>query len=603
VNKEVGKLRPSQVITTFGPGAIVDLPDYSVIMGGINKWLDNDMLRYSTDIDEPRLTKKLRIDRIRSIPVPSESAGIGTLPAYRFPEYHVCPNCKRLGTSKNFDFTEEDGVLYCQNRHKKDQNPCEKIKTHPVRFLTACSNGHIDDFPWGFYLHAEHDKKYDHKKCHLYLEDSGKTGSIKDLVVTCTTCEGIERTMNDAFSKHVLPKCQGRRPWLGLNNMQEQPCELENKLLLRGASNLYFPILESSIVIPFQDNPLEDLLANEIDLKNEGLVSDFNIFSTVVSFNKKLKHYSVDQLWSIAQRFKNNSIDEKDLLMPEWDAITSGQNQLDNKDFEVEVQETPSKYKSLISKLIRVKRLKEVMVLKGFTRINPTPDASLRLSGEQNNDDDSNELTAAPLSDTTLDWLPGVESFGEGIFLAINEAALKDWENENEEYAKDLKIAHKNHFIDRKIPEDSIPPFPGIRYVMLHTLSHALMRELCLHSGYSSSALKERIYSDSEKGMAGILIYTATVDSEGSLGGLVELGKTQQFESVISRALSAAKYCSGDPLCAEQASENMQDVNGAACHSCMLMSETSCEKANRYLDRSVLVPTVATLAREFFKDD
>ncbi|TFD99518.1 DUF1998 domain-containing protein [Jeotgalibacillus sp. R-1-5s-1] len=601
MKKEVGKVRPSQFITTFGPGSIVDLPDFSVIMGGINKWEDYTTLKYSFDIEEDRLKRKLRINKIKSIPVTTDSKGIGTLPAYRFPEFHVCPNCRRLGSGGNV-FTEIEGVLYCQNRHLEGKPSCEKIKTHPVRFLTACKNGHIDDFPWGFYVHNK-GNKYDPSKCRLYLEDSGTSGSLKDLIVTCTTCE-VKKSMNDAFNEKALPKCSGRRPWLGAHNRDEEACEADRKVLMRGASNLYFPIIESSIVIPYNsDDPFEDLVSKEIDFDNEELLNDFNEFKTAVKYNKNLKHYDPEKLWISAQKLLNGDSSEEDLLFPEWEMIQSGSSPIDARDFELEIQETPQKFSGLLSKLVRVKRLKEVMVLKGFTRIQPVPDATMRLSGEQASDTENNQMKIAHIADTNLDWLPGVESFGEGVFISLNETVLKKWESENSPLDSELKNAHINQFKERNVPEEGIPPFPGIRYVLLHTLSHALMRELCLHSGYSSSALKERIYSNPEKGMAGILVYTATVDSEGSLGGLVELGKTHNFESILARALSAAKYCSGDPLCAEKHSfENLQDINGAACHSCLLMPETSCEKSNRYLDRSTLVSTVANLNREFFRN-
>ncbi|MCT4479103.1 DUF1998 domain-containing protein [Peribacillus frigoritolerans] len=593
MNKIVGMVRPSQLITTFGPGAIVDLPDFSVIMGGINKWDHNTMLRYSSDINEPRLKKKLRINKIKSIPLNGETNSIGTIPAYRFPEFHICPACRKLGNNRHF--IEEDGVLFCQN-------PCKKIKTHPVRFLTSCENGHIDDFPWGFYVHSKYKKEYDFKNCKLKLIDSGKSGSLTDLIVRCDTCD-IERSFAEAYkNEKLLPKCKGSRPWLGSKNRSEDPCEKERKILLRGASNLYFPVVESSIMIPVQSNsnPLEELVREEIDFSDDELINDKDIFFFFAKRNKELKNHNSEDLWAIVNRIKKSSDEDEDLLLPEWDAITSGQEYLNEQDFEVEKQPIPHRYEQLINKLIRVKRLKEVMVLKGFTRINPLPDATLRLSGEHENN--SGEKSMAPISDSKLDWLPGVESFGEGIFLSLNEDELTKWEDENLNYATAVRLAHINLYRDRHVPEELIPPFPGIRYILLHTLSHALIRELCLHSGYSSSALKERIYSDRDKGMAGILIYTATVDSEGSLGGLVELGKTHHFESILARALSASLYCSGDPLCAEHDPEQLHDINGAACHSCLLISETSCENSNRYLDRSILVKTVATHEREFFKD-
>jgi len=202
MSEKVGELRPSQFITTFGPGSIIDLPDYSVIMAGIDKWDNVDVSRAST-IVEPRLKQKLRINQIKSIPI-SNSKEIGTIPAYRFPEYHVCPNCRKLGKYSGKEFIEEKGILYCKNP-ANEKGPCPKVKTHPVRFIATCKKGHINDFPWGGYAHQK--GKYDPKTCKLYLIDEGQTGSLRDLIVYCKTCDK-KRSMSDAFSnKQILGKC------------------------------------------------------------------------------------------------------------------------------------------------------------------------------------------------------------------------------------------------------------------------------------------------------------------------------------------------------------------------------------------------------------
>ncbi|WP_100011631.1 DrmB family protein [Lentibacillus sediminis] len=603
MRNKVGELRPSQFITTFGPGSIVDLPDYSVMVAGTDKW-DNIDVSKSKDIDEPRIKRKLKINQIKSIPTNTGSDGhsVGTIPSYRFPEYHVCPNCRKLGKRNGNDFFEQDGALYCKNPDREN-GPCPKVKTHPVRFITACENGHVDDFPWEFYVHKG--TNYDAKKCKLYLEDSGQTGSLKDLIVQCTTCEK-DRSISEALSNNkILGKCTGRRPWL---KDKEPDCEKNRKLLLRGASNIYFSSLESSIVIPSSkaDENLDQFVKDNIDFNDEELMNDRDFFNKYYKRNADINRIGLEKVWGIVQRLKNvSSPEEEDLKKPEYEALLMEQYNYEGIDFETKQEDVPYRYSGLISNLVKVKRLKEVMVLKGFTRIHPAPDVTARLSKEYDEkDDESNEqVKFAPLSAERLNWLPGVETYGEGIFLTLNNDRLKDWERKFEEYENSVERAHRKIYLERDMPEEAIPPFQGIRYILLHTLSHALMRELTLHSGYSSSALKERIYSDNQNGMAGILIYTSTVDSEGSLGGLVELGSTDKFESIMARALAAARYCSGDPQCAEHDAQALTDVNGAACHSCMLIAETSCENSNRYLDRSIMVETVANYQREFFKNE
>jgi hypothetical protein len=295
--------------------------------------------------------------------------------------------------------------------------------------------------------------------------------------------------------------------------------------------------------------------------------------------------------------------EQQDLLRPEWEAIIQGNQNSKEHHFETQSQEVPEAFQSYLSHLIMVRRLKEVRVLRSFTRINPPPDTTALLSGEGG--ESSSISFEAPLSKQQLSWRPGVETHGEGIFIALNEESLQSWEEECKSYEAEMNKNYQKYCNDRNIPEDERVPFPGVRYMLLHSLSHTLMRQLCLNSGYSSSALRERIYSrrgsSPDAGMAGILIYTATPDSEGSLGGLVELGKTEHFHNVLWKALNEARLCSSDPLCAEHKPETVGDLNGAACHSCMLAAETSCERSNRFLDRSLLVKTESNLDIHYFK--
>ena len=163
--------------------------------------------------------------------------------------------------------------------------------------------------------------------------------------------------------------------------------------------------------------------------------------------------------------------------------------------------------------------------------------------------------------------------------------------------------AHRHWRAQRKL-EPSLG-FPGLRYVLLHSLSHALIRQFSVECGYAAASLKERIYSstpDDEEAMAGILIYTAAPDSEGTLGGLVTLGETANLEQHLDQALEGLEICSSDPLCAEtQPEQAFLSLHGAACHNCLFLPETSCERGNRYLDRTVLVPTMERAEFAFFR--
>jgi hypothetical protein len=193
---------------------------------------------------------------------------------------------------------------------------------------------------------------------------------------------------------------------------------------------------------------------------------------------------------------------------------------------------------------------------------------------------------------------------GEGIFIRFNEKALQNWEAQDAVKQIDAALmdGHRGWRNRRRLdPEHG---YPGIRYVFLHTLAHLLIRELALECGYNAASIKERIYAEGEgeTRQAGILIYTAAADSDGTLGGLVELGKAENLSRLLMQALNRAKICSSDPLCSEHKPDKDQSLHAASCHACSFAAETSCERGNQYLDRTLVVPTIENQEAAFFKD-
>ena len=184
----------------------------------------------------------------------------------------------------------------------------------------------------------------------------------------------------------------------------------------------------------------------------------------------------------------------------------------------------------------------------------------------------------------------------------INEEGLKKWEKLDSVKARSEKLyaGHQGWRNSRKL--DPNVGYPGIRYAMLHTFSHLLIRELALECGYNASSIRERIYSSNEDGkeMAGVLLYTAAADSDGTLGGLVELGKPEHLGRIISQALSRSEVCASDPLCSEHDPSEDRSLHLASCHACTLVAETSCERGNRYLDRALLVKTFDDSSAAYF---
>jgi hypothetical protein len=202
--------------------------------------------------------------------------------------------------------------------------------------------------------------------------------------------------------------------------------------------------------------------------------------------------------------------------------------------------------------------------------------------------------------------VPASEIRGEGIFFRFSEAEIAAWLARTQRLHLEFFAAHKQWRKDRGLqpPEEF---YPGLRFVLLHSFAHALIRQLSLECGYTAASLRERIYARNpgldRPEMAGVLIYTAAPDSEGTLGGLVSLGEPGVLERHLCQAMDSMRLCSGDPLCAEHhPGKEGTSLHGASCHACLFASETSCERGNKYLDRTVLVPTVDRDGFAFFQD-
>lgn len=179
-------------------------------------------------------------------------------------------------------------------------------------------------------------------------------------------------------------------------------------------------------------------------------------------------------------------------------------------------------------------------------------------------------------------WLPAVELFGEGIFFTINEFILSKWEGIHSVRKRADEILKRFEKAEIVLHKDvEVTP----RFLLLHTLSHLLIRELESTAGYPAASLKERIYCSRDKKMAGVLIYTTVADIVGSLGGIIESGEPKEFLTLLDGAFKHAEWCSLDPVCTEHEGQGPGWLNRAACHACSLIPEPSCEYGNVFLDR------------------
>lgn len=616
----VGELRPSQILTTFGIGSIVDLPHLSVMVMGLEDWPSTDY----QEINEERLLASVRaalggqVASLRSPPVvpetdrsnPFEQQSDVGVPVAPFPRWMVCPRCRRLAPLSSNQFIlksdpfRPDRVRYV---HENCRHPGRLPTVIPARFIVACKNGHLDDFPWVRFVHRGP------SKCayKLQLLEMGPSGEAADVYVKCETCN-ISRPMSDAFRSQTsdLPQCRGRRPHL--RDFDENGCEDENhqpiqlRAMLQGASNSWFPLILSALSVPQSTDLLRQLVIDHwsdvYDIESEGEIAKLRRRNLLREFID----YSEAELWAAIQDKRDEDESEeseeddeelRDLKTPEWNVFIDPANAQRTKDFRLREVAPPDRYGKYFERIVLVERLREVRSLIGFTRIESP--------GDYENVAEFPESQRMEISRGRPKWVPANEIRGEGLFFQFSEEQIEDWVLRVPDLDRQFFNAHKDWRRARGLP-DPEEHYPGVRFVLLHSFAHSLIRQLSLECGYTAASLRERIYSrspgTSRPEMAGVLIYTAAPDSEGTLGGLVSLGEPEVLERHLNQALDSMRLCSSDPLCAEhQAGKEGTSLHGASCHACLFAPETSCERGNKYLDRSVLMETVDVSGLAFFE--
>lgn len=588
VSESVGKVRRSQLVSTYGVGAIVDLEKGSFMTMGLDDWEFVTKVP-SLSINEDRLQQLLQVDHFRLAPIgvelsPGRVDRARAIPVVRFPEWHQCPKCFRIGKeSLPFELAANGSELECTGHQKP-------IKTTPVRFVVACTRGHIEDFPWEWWAHKGREGGCDSPR--LELKSEGKSAALADLYVRCKTC-GARESLGSAFRADSLKGrlCRGREPWLhGHTDCSEQP-----RVIQRGASNAYFPVVASALTIPPASAAAFEIIGNYWTFLRaapaESVVALIEGMAGQMGVSPGPLHSAYQEKKRLEGQTDQPSI--ASARRKEYEALC--QDRTDDEDmggiqaqFRNSVEEVPASLSSWFELVGAVSRLREVRALAGFTRIEPFPISAENIPAAQKSG------RIAPLSKRAKSWLPGAEIRGEGIFLKFNTSAIEEWIANNpgvQARARDLEYRSEALARERGYERDhTITP----RLLLVHSFAHALIRVISLDCGYSSSSIRERLYvsepSDGEEAMNGVLLYTGSPDSEGSLGGLVRLAEPSLLVGLIDRTIRSAQWCGSDPVCLETDPAQSGDrVSGAACHCCLLVPETSCEKFNGELDRTMLV--------------
>lgn len=612
---DLTELRRSSIISLFGPGSIIDFLSEGIAVSGIATGLEawdesfSDTGRWKPQrIREPRLEKKLEVINFRLPPV-LESEFSRTKPdlrrlrAVRFPTWLQCPKCEFIKPIRRWKKDPGKAYRFCPRCSDKTNGDVREFVV-PVRFVLACKSGHLDEFPWDWWVQHKPDcktQKGDNFEKHEGLLLKSEKPGLAGLILSCPECKK-SRSMDGVFSNDIwkrFNKCRGRRPWLTAG--QETCKELHPIALQRGASNLYFPAIESALSIPPWSDLLQETLGDLLKIlmgveKNNDRIKFIELHRREF-FDDILKELDMTavELSSIVEK-RNKSYEDirtDNLKYEEYRQFTSGMAFQSHKDkeFETRYERVPSHLSDYISNIIRAVRLREVRVLKGFTRINPPSDIETK--------------NIVQMSKRKLDWLPGIEVRGEGIFIELNSDKLIDWENNikvkrrvekcNEKFLQDLQERYGEK------PEHYKPITP--RFMLCHTLAHVLMSQLTLECGYSAADLKERIYAEEgELEMAGLLIYTASTDADGTLGGLERQGKAGRFQEVLINGLKSVEWCSSDPLCISDSMNAIESYSSSVCHACCLAPETACESFNRFLDRGLIIGDTKNEGVGYFED-
>jgi hypothetical protein len=572
----VRKVRRSQIISPFGPGAIIDLVGESFVVEDAGRWRGPHV-----PIDFPRLASYLKVD---SLAAPSSRRPV---PYYRFPQWLFCPapDCRRMS---RWSYKQEIANMapVCQNCPSNKQ-------LIPMRFVAVCANGHLSDVDWVRWAHSAIRRDRNQNQCQRpnlrFRSRADVGGGLNSLVVRCATCSG-ERSLDGLTTRIGLRQlgvpCTGRQPWQ--DQADAEPCPEPVVAMQRGATSVYFPHVESAIDIPPESawsavsDPLTALRRNN---EFKFLVSEpghaltpnmIDIAATKVGLSPAeveaaLARETADPYTPVDGGPENIRPDEWSALINPQEEEHHPKDQFISRRADRPLRNdagTASRWSRVFTDVVLVDRLREVRVLTHFERHTMQQKVKSNLSSDG-------------------DFLPAIEVFGEGFFLKFDEGALADWERREPVVARCRRLFERHQQKKVKWLSEPTP-----RYVLLHTFAHLLLRNTAFEAGYSTSALRERLYVTAATGgpaMAGVLIYTAAGDSEGTLGGLVRMGEFPRLGRLLDMSVTGAQWCSFDPVCADHPGQGPDGLSLAACHACSLVPETSCEAANRLLDRRLLI--------------
>jgi hypothetical protein len=593
------QIRPSQFITTYGPGSILESLNGPRIIPNADIGLYNLWFKISDyRINDQRMSKGLLHGAsIYRLPSNAETGQNQTKPLYftkSFPSWKLCLNWSNHH-GNYYVLTENSVCPVCKVKPPKSMEA--------IRFIVACSDGHMDDFDWNYFVHGNS------SSCNNvdWFKWYGGGGSLSKIYVECPSCNRRSINMGEAYKQKW--RCSGRFPEREPLDSAPQKlggCNRGASIIQRQASNLRIPELRTLFSIPPHTTVLHNQLSipeikgaiiaktpkNSEELQQTlGKLKDENCISANTLADILYNPWS-DIKMAISELYSNEAITSyRDLILEEFHRLEEasingappvrGQYPKSRPVFQVD----PNLIKLFNGpgghslRVTPIETLRTVVVQYGYRReVDSSIKARARII----------PVDSPDLQDPYKKWFPGVEFFGEGIFIRLDDpGSMSPFKGEaSTEWNKAAASAGVYNSVLFRDPnhQDELDP----HFVWWHTLSHLLIRAISTEAGYSSASIRERVYFEADKTLTrgGILLYATQPGNEGTLGGLIAL--VPYFQDILDTAFRNLSTCSTDPLCIEHRFK-LGEYNGAACYGCLLTSETSCEHRNMYLDRNLLL--------------
>jgi len=613
-----------KMLTAYGGvGSILETSKGALIVEPFDKWkfFSDGSRIFDQDefiIEDNRLLKRLQvhfkqlqkfirvpsnIPYIKNDSIPQDSKKVAS--AKYFPEWMYCPNCERFKhindwwkfwhqTLQKWNEPNPDEKFikpkcyHCFDEAKTKNKKKKYYELEQVRFIMTAPNGEIRDLPWEYWNRAEKNVK----------EEDADGGNIRiNWAEKCCDNQDLRYLRSETFADlaGIRIKCMnkdckenGREVTLaGLFGLRiGKDKEKQFKPVIRTSNSVYYPLCINSIYLPRKNQ----------EIKQDDKATIRNLLASGVS--KEIIYTTFQNLYD--KQTIDDFVEEKDeatfeteiqYRLMEYKFILEHPNYKEehnsNLIYENQVTDTLSEFG--ISTLKKVKRLKLTTVQTGYTRQEPF-DKDIFLRDVDNPSQIKIKYTSSLWPNTK--YLLAIESFGEGIFIDLDKTKVDKWfyKHYNNTPAFKERI---NILQDRISPSEFIQKMKFsdkkhlAKFVLVHTLSHLLVKELEFLCGYAATSLNERLFIDSNN-MQGVLLYTIA-GSEGSYGGLISHSDPTSFKKILESALFRSKDCASDPVCYHSDGQGIGGKNLAACYSCTLLPETSCEEYNSFLDRVLLI--------------